>query len=230
MRRVSKREIGFRFGLIDEVRVPVIHRERRGVETRLEGVDCHLALLPDEWNDLARPGVIRARLSFIPERQGDGWLAKGTKPNPDALPFPWRTSRKVSLVSEGVRSDDKISRHEAFARRYPVGSLVQARVLRQGDTHVRLELPGGLITRMASGDYWNRWPDCHRTEVHSIQYPERIEVIVRRLNPDRQVIVVTMHGYPRDPKYCNAASGYRSAYNAREGMFIRLPWEKDTNR
>jgi hypothetical protein len=229
MRRVSKREIGFRFGLVDEVRVPVLHRVRRGAEARLEGVECHLELLPDEWNDVARPGVIRARLSFFPERQGDGCLAKGTKPDPEALLFNWRTSGRVSLVSDGVHSDAKTLRYEAFARRYPVGSLVEARVLAQNTNKVRLELPGGLITRMASADYWHRWPDCHRSEVHSIEYPDRIEVIVRRLNLDRQVIVVTMHGYPRDPKYCNAASGYRSAYNAREGMFIRLPWEKDAN-
>jgi hypothetical protein len=227
MRRVSKREIGFRFGLVDEVRVPVIHRERKGAEAKLEGVDCDLALLPDEWNDLARPGVIRARLSFFPERQGNGWLPKGTKPDPDAFSFTWRRTSKVSLDSAGVHSDAKTLRYEVFAKRYPVGSLVEARVLAQSANKVRLELPGGLIIRMASGDYWNRWPSCHRTDVHSIEYPERIEVIVRRLNPDRQVIVVTMHGYPRDPKYCNAASGYRSAYNAREGMFVRLPWEMD---
>ncbi len=227
MRRVSKREIGFRFGLVDEVRVPVIHRERKGSETRLEGVDCHLALLPDEWNDLARPGVIRARLSFYPERQGDGFLAKGTRPDPDALPFPWRTSGKVSLVSDSVDSDARTLRYEAFARRYPVGSLVEARVLMQGATKVRLELPGGLITSMASGDYWHRWPDCHRAEVQSIEYPQRIEVIVRRVNTDRKVIVVTRHGYPRDPDYCNAVSGYRSTYEAREGLFVRLPWEMD---
>jgi hypothetical protein len=230
MRRVSKREIGFRFGLVDEVRVPVIHRERKGAETRLEGVDCHLALLPDEWNDLARPGVIRARLSFYPERQGDGFLANGTRPDPDAPLFSWRTSGKVSLVSDGVCSDARKLRYEAFARLHPVGSLIEARVLRQGATHVRLELSGGLITRMASGDYWHRWPNCHRAEVHSIEYPQRIEVIVRRVNTDRQVIVVTRHGYPRDPDYCNAASGYRSAYNAQEGMFVRLPWERDANR
>ncbi len=229
MRRISKREIGFRFGLVDEVRVPVIHRERKGAEAKLEGVDCHLALLPDEWNDLARPGVIRARLSFFAERQGDGWLAKGTKPDPDALLFSWRTSGKVRLVSDGVHSDAKTLRYEAFARRYPVGSLVEAHVLSQGANKVRLELPDGLIIRMASSDYWNRWPSCDRTDVHSIEYPQRIEVIVRRLNPDRQVIAVTMHGYPRDPNYCNATSGYRSAYNAREGIFVRLPWERDAN-
>ena len=227
MRRVSKREIGFRFGLVDEVRVPVIHRERKGAEARLEGIDCDLALLPDEWNDLARPGVIRARLSFFPERQGDGWLAKGTKPDPDALLFRWRTSGNVTLDSEGVHSDASHLRYEAFARRYPVGSLVEARVLAQNTNKIRLELPGGLIIRMASSDYWYRWPSCDRMEVHSIEYPQRIEVIVRRINPDRQVITVTRHGYPRDPKYCNAASGYRSTYNAREGMFVRLPWERD---
>ncbi len=54
-------------------------------------------------------------------------------------------------------------------------------------------------------------------------------MIVRRLNLERQVIVVTMYGYPRDPKYCNAAAGYRSAYDAREGMFVRLPWDREPN-
>jgi hypothetical protein len=229
MRRVSKREIGIRFGLVDEVRVHVTHREHKGAEVRLEGVDCHLALLRTEWNDLTRPGVIRAKLSACPERQGDGWLSKGTKPDSDALSFPWRRSGPVALVSEGIHSDARTLSYEAFARRYPVGSLVEARVLSQAENRLRLELPGGVITRMASGDYWNRWPSCHRTDVHSIHFPERIEVIVRRMNLDRQVIAVTMHGYPRDPKYCNAASGYRSAYNAREGIFVQLPWEMGAN-
>ena len=230
MKRVSKREIGFRFGLVDEVRVPVIHREHKGAEVRLEGVACHLALLPGEWNDLARPGVIHARLSDFPERQGDGSLPRGTKPDTGLFSFPWRRSGPVALVSEGVHSDARILRYEAFARRYPVGSLVEARVLSQGENKVRLALPGGVTASMASRDYWNRWPSCHRTDVHSTNFPERIEVIVRRLDQNRQVIAVTMHGYPRDPKYCNAASGYRTSYDAREGVFVRLPWESGASR
>ena len=230
MRRVSKRDIGFRFDLIDEIRVRVIHRERTGAQVRVEGVDCHLSLTRSEWNDLTRPGVIKAAVSNYPNRQGDGWLAKGTQPDPDAFSFYRQHAERVCLGSDGLDLDARTVRYEAFARRYPVGSIVEARVLSQGANKVRLELPGGLITRMASSDYWHRWPSCDRTDVHSIEYPERIEVIVRRINPDQQVIAVTMHGYPRDPKYCNAASGYRGAYKALEGIFVRLPWEKDANR
>jgi hypothetical protein len=73
MRPVSKREIGFRFGLVNEVRVPVIRRERKGAEAKVDGVACHRELSRDEWNDLASPGVVRTRLAFVPERQGDGW-------------------------------------------------------------------------------------------------------------------------------------------------------------
>jgi hypothetical protein len=70
--------------------------------------------------------------------------------------FNWRTSGRVTLVSDDGHSDARTARFEAFATRHPLGSLLEARVLTQGNTHVRLELPGGLITRMASADYWHR--------------------------------------------------------------------------
>jgi hypothetical protein len=227
MRRVSKRDIGFRFDFVNEVRVPVIHREHKGGKVMLEGVDCHLTLLPDEWRDLAHPGVIHARVSDFPERKGDGWLPKGTKPDTDAFPFPWRSSGNVTMVSEGVQSYANTLRYEAFARRYPVGSLVEARTVTRHSNKIRIELPGGLITRMATTDYVDRWPSCPRTDVSTLDFPERVEVIVRRIYPSRHVVTVTMHGYPRDPKYCNAASGYRRNYDAQEGAFVLLPWNRE---
>ena len=33
--------------------------------------------------------------------------------------------------------------------------------------------------------------------------------------------------YPKDDKYCDAAAGYRSAYDASSGIFQYLPWVRD---
>jgi hypothetical protein len=226
MRRVSKRDIGFRFDLIDEIRVPVIHRERTGAQVQVEGVDCLLTFSRSEWNDWTRPGVIKAAVSSYPNRQGDGWLAKGTRPDPDALSLFRQHAGRVCLGSDGLDFDARTARYEAFARRYPVGSIVEARTVSRHSNKIRIELPGGLITRMAASDYVDRWPSCRRTDVGTIAFPEIIEVIVRRINPERHGIAVTMHGYPRDSKYCDAASGYRHSYDAANGLFKILPWNR----
>lgn len=230
MRRVSKRDIEFRFDLIDEVRVPVIDLERPGALVKVDGIECHLTLLSKEWNDLARPGVIHAGVSTYPNRQGDGWLPKGTGPDPDALSFFRPRAGRVCLGSDGVDFDARTTRYEAFAKRHPIGSLMEARTVTRHSNKIRVELPGGLITRMATTDYVDRWPSCPRMDVSTMDFPEKLEVIVRRVDPIRHVIAVTMHGYPRDPKYCNAASGYRRAYDPREGMFVLLPWDRETSQ
>jgi len=109
-------------------------------------------------------------------------------------------------------------------------SLLEADVVRVYRHHIRLRFKGGLESRASTGDYWDRWPECSRTQGTSYHVPNRIEVIVRRLDPRSKVINVSMHGYTRDDKYCNAAAGYRSTYEAQKGIFQRLPWERSDPR
>jgi hypothetical protein len=174
--------------------------------------------------------VIKAAVSNYPNRQGDGWLAKGTQPDPDAFSLYRQHAERVCLGSDALDLDARTVHYEAFARRYPVGSIVEARTVSRHSNKIGIELSGGLITRMAATDYVDRWPYCRRMDVNGIDFPEMLEVIVRRVDPSRHVIAVTMHGYPRDPKFCNAASGYRRAYDPREGMFVQLPWDRNTTR
>ena len=84
---------------------------------------------------------------------------------------------------------------EAFARRHPAGSLVEAEVLAVSPNKIRLRFEGGLQTRMSIGDYWDRWPPCGRDDRMKLHVPNRIEVIVRRLEPGRRILSVSMHGY-----------------------------------
>ena len=92
--------------------------------------------------------------------------------------------------------------------------------------NIRLQFEGGLQSRMSIGDYWDQWPFCRRADRTGFRVPNRIEVSVRRIDPGRRFLNVSMHGYPQDGKYCNSAAGYRSTYDARQGMFRLLPWER----
>ncbi len=229
MKRMSKREMQFRFDLIDETRVRIDRIERGHAVAVLEGVECRLDLGRSERRDIAKPGAIRARLSSYPKRIGDGSPARGTKPGEDLWEgFPVRPrDRQVYLNSLGLALEWDPEPYERFARRHPVGSLVEAEVVAVHRHHIRLRFEGGLQSRASSRDHWDRWPHRRRVDRMSDHVPSRVEVIVRRLDPRRNIINVSMHGYPRDGKYCNAAAGYRSAYDAQKGIFRLLPWERN---
>ena len=232
MKRTSKREMQFRFDLIDETRVRIDRIERGHAVAVLEGVECRLDRGRSEARDIAKTGTIQVQLTSYPKRIGDGLLARGTKPNKD----PWdgflarSTDRQVHLNSLGLALKWDPEPYEAFARRHPVGSLVEAEVVRVHRHHIRLRFKGGLQSRASTGDYWDRWPHCRRVDRTIYHVANRIEVIVRRLDPRRNIINVSMHGYPRDDKYCNATAGYRSAYDAQNGIFQLLPWERSEPR
>ncbi len=229
MRRMSKREMEFRLDLVDKVRVRIDRIERGHAVAVLQGVECRLDLGRSERRDIAKPGAIRARLSSYPKRIGDGSLARGTKPSKDLWDgFLARSrDRQVRLNSQGLALEWDLEPYETFARHHPVGSLVEAEVVRVYRHHIRLLFDGGLQSRASIGDHWDRWPRCWRVDRMSYHLPNRVEVIVRRLDPGRNIINVSMHGYPQDGKYCNAAAGYRSAYDAQKGIFRLLPWERN---
>ena len=229
MKRMSKREMEFRFGMIDEARVRIDRIERGHAVAVLEGVECRLDLGRSERRDIAKPGAIRVRLSSYPKRIGDGSPPRGAKPGEDPWEgFPIRPrDRQVHLNSRGLALEWDPEPYETFARRHPVGSIVEAEVVAVSRRHIRLRFEGDLQSRASTGDHWDRWPHRRRVDRMSDHVPDRVEVIVRRLDPRRNIINVSMHGYPRDGKYCNAAAGYRSAYDAEEGIFRLLPWERN---
>ena len=232
MKRMSKREMKFRLGPAGKVRVRIERIERGHAVAVLEGVECRLELGRSERRDMANPGAIRARLVSFPKASGEGSQARGTRPVKDLWEqFTGRPKEKrATLYSEGAALETAIEPWEAFARRHPAGSLVEAEVLAVSRNKIRLRFEGGLQTRMSIGDYWDRWPPCGRDDRMKLHVPNRIEVIVRRLDPGRRILSVSMHGYPRDPGYCNNAAGYRAAYDAAKGMFRRLPWDRNEPR
>jgi hypothetical protein len=228
MKRVSKRDMQFRFDLLDQVKVGIDRIERGHAITIVAGVACRLDLLRAERQDLGKVGPFKAHVSAYPEREGDGWLAKGTRHSQDPIDAYFRRAwkRGVWMRSQGLDGDSESERYEAFAQRHPVGSMVEAAVVRVKGNYVRLRFDGGLCTRIAVWNCVDRWPACRRMDVPEIRWPNHVEVIVRRVDPKRHVIQVSMHGYQRDDDYCNAAAGYRSGYDASAGPFRQLPWDR----
>lgn len=229
MRRISKREIGFRFDLQGVVRVRIHRLEGGHAVTKLNGIECRLDVLRSERRDLGNVTGVLAHVDSLPPRLGDGWLPRGKgSPKADLGDFFSQCSggRPVCLRSQGL--DHPPCRYEAFARLHPVGSLVEAEVIQTFNRKVRLRFDGGIVCTMANGDYVHRWPRGARIDRDRIDWPRRIEVIVRRIDVRRQYLDVSTHGYPKDDKYCDAAAGYRSGYDAQRGIFRRLPWEKDS--
>lgn len=231
MKRMSKREIEFRFDLMDEARVRIERFERGHAITKLEGIECRLGLLRSERRDLLATGVLLASVTSYPSRVGDGWLPRGTVEVKDDLVgfFNHRSGRQpVCLHSTGLDFDTNTRKYEQFARRHPVGSLVEAEVMAVLRNKVTLLFEGEIFSKMSISDYVDRWPSRRRNDLESFYWPARIEVIVRRIDPRRHIVAVSMHGYPKDDKYCAAAAGYRPSYDASKGMFKRLPWERAT--
>ncbi len=229
MRRMSMREMGFRFAPGDQTRVRIERIERGQAVAVLAGVECRLDLARSERRDIGNAGSVRARISSYPRALGDGSLAKGTKPSK----APWGDAflagsrdRQVRLNFHALTLEWSREPYEAFVRRHPVGTLVEAEVAAVFGHNIRLQFEGGLQSRMSIGDYWDQWPFCRRTDRAGFRVPNRIEVTVRRIDPGRRFLNVSMHGYPQDGKYCNTAAGYRSTYDARQGMFRLLPWER----
>lgn len=229
MKRMSKREIGFRFDMIYEARVRIDRLEGGNAVVKLEGVECRFDLLRTERRDLSATGAIPSFVNSYEARQGDGWLPRGTKHDESEIQRFFRaTSRKrpVYIHSVGLDSGSNHQKYEDFARLHPVGSIVEGEVIDRYSDKIRIRLEGGVNVRMGIRDYVDRWPRVRRLDLGNVHWPNRVEVIVRRIDLERHVVVVTMHGYPKDGKYCNATAGYRASYDAREGMFRLLPWER----
>jgi hypothetical protein len=229
MKRVSKRDIRFRFEMVDDAKVRIESIERGHAITRLEGVECHLEVLRTERRDLSNTGMIRAFVNSYPGRQGDGCPPRCTKPEKgESAGFlrglHWR---RPSLHSQGLDHDAVTCRYEQFMHDHPVGSLVEADVVACFRNKIRIILDGDLASKLVMGDYVDRWPYCRRMDLGSLHLSNRIEVIVRRVDPPRHVIAVSMHGYPRDAGYCNYSAGYRQAYDVQKGQFRLLPWDRE---
>lgn len=231
MKRLSKREIKFRFDLVDDVKVRIDRIEHGHAVTRLEGVECRLDVLRDERRDLANTGSIEATVTSYPERQNDGCPPKGTKPEKEGVDGLFRSpgDKRVCIHSRGLDFESNTRHYEKFLKDHPVGSFVEADVVARFSNKLRIIFDCGLITKLAVTDYVDRWPYCRRMDLVSVHFPNRIEVIVRRVDPGRQVISVSMHGYVSDSSYCNFAAGYRRAYDAMNGQFRDLPWDRKRN-
>ena len=228
MKRTSKRQMRMNFSPDDERRVAIDAIDPGSDAVTIDGMTCWLRVRRDAIRHAANPGSLRARVVSVPEAEGDGWLPKGHREEKDGI-LAWvrqRNRRPVCLELAGSRRQADIEGFAEFSRRHPVGSLVEAEVLWLRRDKIGLRLAPGIETRMSAGDYVDRLPGWTRGELWRLPIPDRLEVIVRRVWPERQNVTVSLHGYMQDPQYCNAAAGYRRQYGAREGMFRQLPWDR----
>lgn len=229
MKRMSKREILFRFDMIDEVSAHIDRFEHGHAVTTVNGVECCLDVTRSERRDLAHPGKVRAYVVSYPNRRGDGTFARGHKQEKDDLDLFLRCgqARRVCLDSVGRDREVTSTYYELFARNHPIGSLINADVVAVYKDKVRMRLGFRVFTTMPIRSFVDRPSIWRRSDLGGFPVPERVEVILRSIDPRRAVVTVSMHGYSRDPKYCNSASGYRRTYDAREGSFKELPWDRE---
>ncbi len=231
MRRISKREIAFRVDMLDRVRVDIERLERGHAVVKLEGIECRLEIARSERRDLATSGKQIASVVSYPNRLGDGMPPRGLRQDrdaPDGL-FRGLQELRVCLTTPGCDHDVSTRRYQRFEKKYPVGSLIEAEVISVFRDKIRMRLAHQVYATMPINSYVDRLPNWRRMDLSRFPVPERLEVIVRSVNPEGRRVEVTLHGYQRDQKYCNATAGYRQTYDAHEGMFRLLPWRRGTN-
>jgi len=228
MKRMSKREIAFRCEMIESAPVVIDRFEYGHAIGQVEGMECRLDISRHERQDLRGVGNRRAYLYSWPNRQGDGMLPKGyRRDDKDTWWLRGQDDRiRARLKTSGCDEDFSILRYRQYAKTHRVGELVEAEVVKVYRNKIRLRLAKGVYSVLPIADYLDRMPGWTRMNLGRRPIPNRMEVILRRIDADRRVITVTEHGYPRDPAYCNATAGYRGSYDATEGMFRLLPWDR----
>jgi hypothetical protein len=228
MKRMSKREITFRCEMFESVPVVIDRLEHGHAVVKVDGMECRLDITRHERQDLRIVDSRRAYLASWPNRQGDGMLPKGYRPDDDDRLWPRMKDDHIRarLRTSGSDEDFSILHYQQYAKTHQVGELVEADVVRVYRNKVRLRLAKGVYSTLPIADYLDRMPGWTRMNLGRRPILNRMEVILRRIDADRRVIAVTEHGYPRDQDYCNAAAGYRHVYDASESMFRQLPWDR----
>lgn len=228
MKRMSKREIAYRCEMTESVQVVIDRLEHGHAVVNLDGMECRLDITRQERIDLSVAGRRRAYLTSWPNRQGDGMLPKGHRTEGDDGFYRRGGDDQVRVRLRTPACDEDFARlrYHRYAAQHAVGEMVEAQVVSAYRNKIRLRLAKGVYSTLPITDYLDRLPGWRRIDLGRWPIPDRMEVILRHIDAERRVIRVTCHGYPRDPDYCNAASGYRAAYDAREGMFCQLPWER----
>lgn len=210
----------------DELRVHVDALYRRGARVRVDGVDCELAFDRKARPDITRPEGLRAQLTALPVAAGPGSLPRGSKPSVSFGSTVKSAARGPTLAACGELGRNWGPRLREFQARCPVGTLVVGKVLfrRRGD--VAVEIEGAIRGRLTSGHCLGvgsrsreRWLDLPKAG-------QWIEVVVREFNWRAGEVLVSLHRYRDDTKYCTFASGYRRGYSILGGPFEFLPWER----
>jgi hypothetical protein len=228
MKRMSKRNMAFCCEMIESAPVVIDRLEHGHAVVKVEGMECRLDISRHERQDLRDMGSRRAYLYSWPNRQGDGMLPKGHRREDDDS--WWLRGRddhvRARLKTSGCDEDFSILCYRQYAKAHWVGELVEAEVMSVYNNKIRLRLAKGVYSTLPIADYLDRMPGWTRMNLGRWPIPIRMEVILRRIAAERRVIDVTHHGYPRDPDYCNAAAGYRATYDAVNGQFWVLPWNR----
>lgn len=226
MKRVSKREMRNKFSLMREVRVHVDSLEQWNARVVIDGIACDLMFDRKARWEIARPEGVPARVIHYPEPENDGQFLRGTRPERPLRSRGVRRTPRPLCEASGRFSQQLREAGATFAARYPVGSLVSARVIRTTRDGVVVELPGGLRARLLRRACLDKGPGGKWRLLREPYVGEKIEVVVRAVEPQRGAVLVSWHNYWRDSRYCAVDVGYRRVYRIEDSLFRRLPGQR----
>ena len=225
-RRVSKREIRHRFDSIDIVRVHVDDVRSRSALVKIDGVQCQLKFVKQARGEMLRESGVLCYVESIPHAVGDGVQRSGTtspdysrkhKPNSSAMPV-LKTPDEFTFNAEFAL--------KRFEQGHPVGSIVSAKVRFATSKLAVLDLGQGQLARLEKGNCLDHEAGAVVKWLALPQQGACVDVFVRGFRRATGEVMVSLHSYQRDEKFCAFASGYRSSYNSKGACFEKYPWER----
>ena len=162
----------------------------------------------------------------IPHAIGDGLQRAGTKSSGYS-----RRLRSNSSTMPVLKTPDEFTFNaelalKRFEMRHPVGSIVSAKVRFATSELAVLDLGLGLLARLEKGNCLDHEAGAGVKWLELPQQGACVDVFVRGFNKRTAQIMVSLHSYQRDNRFCAFASGYRSGYNSKGACFEKYPWEK----
>ena len=225
-RRVSKREIRHRFDSIDVVRIHVDDVRSRRALVKIDGVQCQLNFVKQARGEMLREQGVLCYVESIPHAIGDGLQRAGTKSSEYS-----RKHQRNSSATPVLKTPDEFTFNaelalKRFEKGHPVGSIVSAKVRFATSELAVLDLGLGLLARLEKGNCLDYEPGARVKWLALPQPGACVDVFVRGFRRATGEVMVSLHSYQRDDRFCAFASGYRSSYSAKGACFEKYPWEK----
>lgn len=225
-RRVSKREIRHRFDSIDIVRIHVDDVRSRRALVKIDGVPCQLKFVKRARGEMLRESGVLCYVESIPHAIGDGLQRAGTKSSEYSRKHESNTSPMPVLKTPDEFTFNAELALQRFEKRHPVGSIVSAKVRFATRKLAVLDLGLGLLARLEKGNCLDHEPGAGVKWLALPQQGACVDVFVRGFNKCTAQVMVSLHSYQRDSRFCAFASGYRSTYTSNGACFEKYPWEK----